>query len=60
MADITMNLDDTLELDTIIKESSIANDPVTVSEGMEGSDYDIYGLETHTSIFNPKTADTTI
>jgi hypothetical protein len=54
--DIEMNSDETLELDTIIQESSIASDPI--------SDVTYYGnnsytknildeFETHTTVFNP-------
>lgn len=58
MADpsITMSLDDTLELDTIIEESTKASNPIGNIE-YEGNDSTVHNLEniqTHTSIFNPQ------
>lgn len=53
MADITMSLDDTLELDTIIEESTEALNSVTVADGTEGSDFRSDGLQTKTYIFDP-------
>lgn len=50
MADITMSLDDTLELDTIIKESTEAISSISVEKG--GS-HNINGIQTHTGIFDP-------
>lgn len=49
--DIEMSLDDTLELDTIIKESTVASDSVTVKDGTEGSDFNSKGIETNTYIY---------
>lgn len=56
MADITMNVDDTLELDTIIKNSNIALDPVSVSSD-NNSNYNIQGFKTHTCVFDPVDSD---
>ena len=39
MADITMSLDDTLELDTIIKEINSSSGVATITDGTEGTDY---------------------
>lgn len=60
MADISMSLDDTLELDTIIKTSSIAQDPIgTITySGPNTKDYNMNGIETHTSVFDPQQAGT--
>lgn len=52
-SDITMSLDSTLELDTIIQESNIASNPVTVTDGTEGSDFESDGIETNTYVFDP-------
>lgn len=52
MTDIIMSLDDTLELDTIIKESS-ASDALTVTDGTERTDFNLNGIDTHTDIFSP-------
>lgn len=52
MPDITMSLDDTLELDTIIQKSDIALDPVTISSDNNGN-YNINGFEKHTGVFDP-------
>jgi hypothetical protein len=54
--DIKMNLDETLELDTIIKKSDIASDPITRVEHISDStDHknDLVGFQTHTNVFNP-------
>jgi hypothetical protein len=51
-----MNVDDTLELDTIIEESSRASNPVS-SIKYEGSDstvHDSKGIQTNTFIFDPQ------
>jgi hypothetical protein len=56
MPDITMSLDDTLELDTIVKESTTATDQMTDIK-YEGSDTDYYnntGFQTHTAVFKPE------
>lgn len=56
MPDITMSLDDTLELDTIIRESSVRLNPVT-DVRYEGSDSTVHnstGLQTNTYIFEPE------
>lgn len=53
MADITMSLNDTLELDTIIEESSRASDLVTITDGTEGQDFNSNGIRTDTYIFDP-------
>jgi hypothetical protein len=56
MTDITMSLDDTLELDTIIRESSVPLNPVTDVK-YEGSDSTVHnstGLQTNTYIFEPE------
>lgn len=54
--DIKMSLYDTLELDTIIKESSIASNPIgTIKYDSvdDSSKYNLEGIETHTSVFDP-------
>lgn len=56
MSDITISVDDTLELDTIIKNSNIAFDPVTISSDNNG-DYNIDKFETHTCVFDPNDSD---
>jgi hypothetical protein len=53
MTDITISLDDILELDTIIEASGKASDPVKITDGTEGTDFDLEDIQTHTSIFNP-------
>lgn len=50
MPDITISLDDTLELDAIIKESSSIDNVVSY----DSSKFDLNGIQTHTGIFNPK------
>jgi hypothetical protein len=52
-SDITMSLEDTLELDTIIEKSSRATTPITVTGGTESTDFNLDGLQTHTGIFDP-------
>lgn len=52
--DIKMSLDDTLELDTLIKKSSEANEPVTDNN----NEFNISGIQTHTSILDPKSSGT--
>jgi hypothetical protein len=54
MADITMRLDDTLELDTIIKESDLASDSVS----FDSNKFNSTGIQTHTEIFSPQEAGT--
>lgn len=49
MPDITMSLDDTLELDTIIEDSSRASNPLSDVD----SSFEQYGIQTHTNILNP-------
>lgn len=49
MADITMSVDDTLELDAVIKEW---NDPDNIVE-QNNDKFEISGLTTHTKILNP-------
>lgn len=52
-----MNVDETLELDTIIEESTRSSDPVTNVD----SSFEQYGIQTHTHILNPtKPGDYTI
>lgn len=53
MADITMSLDDTLEIDTIIEESSKPLSPVTVTNGIDGTDFNSKGINTGTYVFDP-------
>lgn len=56
MADIKMNLEETLELDTIIEKSTRATDPISVEEPSnftEGTDFDLDGIQKHSGIFNP-------
>lgn len=48
-----MSLNDTLELDTIIEESSRASDLVTITDGTEGQDFNSNGIRTDTYIFDP-------
>ena len=52
MADITLSLDDTLELDEIIQEWSRTDSNLSLN-GDESS-FDISGLQTKTSILNPQ------
>lgn len=56
MPDITMSLDDTLEIDTIIEESTRASEPITEIkyEGNQTNDYNSRGIQTHTEVFEPK------
>ena len=54
MADITMSLDDTLELDTIIKESTEATDPISYDTNKFKSD----GIQKHTGILKPQNTGT--
>jgi len=60
MADISISLDETLELDTIIKESSIAQNPINniTYSGSNSKDYNMKGIETHTSVFDPQQSGT--
>lgn len=56
MADITMSLDDTLELDTIIQQDSTAVNPIgTVTEINDGSTHNnnLSGFQKKTAIFDP-------
>lgn len=55
-----MSVDDTLELDTIIKESTIASDPITEIryEGSKSNEHSQNGIQTHTEIFRPKKSGT--
>lgn len=53
MPDITMNVDDTLELDTIIENSSRAKEPITITDG---KDYNLSGFQTHTGVFDPQSS----
>lgn len=50
--DIKMNSEDVIEFDTIIKESTISSDPIT--EISAESSYNMKGIQTHTSIFDPQ------
>lgn len=50
--DITMSTGDTLELDTIIEESS-SSDILNITDGTEGQDFNLSGIDTHTDIFDP-------
>lgn len=54
--DIEMNVDDVLELDTIIKDSNIASDPIEniKHQGSDSTSHNLSTIETHTSIFDPK------
>lgn len=56
MADITISKDETVELDTLIKESGLASDPVNYDgSGTNLSDkFNVSGIQTHTTILNPK------
>ena len=58
--DITMSLDDTLELDTIIKKSNIASNPVgTIKyEGSNSTVHNYSGIQTNTYIFDPQQSGT--
>jgi hypothetical protein len=51
MTDITISLNDKLELDTIIKKSNIASNPLTVTSN---KDYSLSEMETHTVVFDPE------
>lgn len=54
--DIEMNVDDTLEIDTIIKNSSDATKNMGITSN-NNSNYNINGIQTHTGIFDPEEAD---
>jgi hypothetical protein len=56
MADITMGLNDKLELDTIIEESSRAFNPISSIkyEGNESTVHNSTEIQTNTVIFDPK------
>lgn len=57
MTDITMSIDDTLELDTIIENSSRATNPLSDID----SSFEKSGIQTHSTILNPtKPGDYTI
>ena len=58
MSDIQMSLDDTLELDTIIEESTRASNPIgTVKyEGSDSTVHNSTGIQTNTFIFDPQEA----
>lgn len=49
-----MNLDETLEIDTIIKNSNQASNPI--EKVSASGDYQFNGIETHISIFEPQDA----
>lgn len=49
--DIEMGIDDTLEMDTIIKKSSLSKDPIQVKTSKK---YNLYGFQTHTGVFDPQ------
>lgn len=54
--DIVMNLDETLELDTIIEKSSRASNPISRFEHISdstGHKNELNNMQTHTSVFNP-------
>lgn len=54
--DIIMNLDETLELDTIVKKSSIAKKPISSVNYLDGGSYDkgnLDSIQTNTVIFDP-------
>jgi hypothetical protein len=54
MPDITMNVDDTLELDAIIQKwDAKSNNTINVTEG---SDYKLSGFQTHTGVFDPQSS----
>lgn len=53
MADITMSLDDTLELDTIIKEINSSSGVATITDGTEGTDYNLGIIQSQTEVFDP-------
>lgn len=55
--DITMSIEDTLELDTIIN-STDSSSLATVTDGTEGSDFEFNVIETQTEIFDPKNSGT--
>lgn len=50
--DIEMTTEDTLELDTIIKNDSDATDPITKVE--TSSSYNLNGFQTKTAVFDPE------
>lgn len=52
--DIEMSLDDTLELDTVIKEDASATNPINkVEHTDDNSTHSVTGIQTKTSIFDP-------
>lgn len=54
--DLSMSVDDTVEIDTIIKESSIASDIIDVNKPTdfsEGKEFNLKGFQTHTGVFDP-------
>lgn len=55
MADITMTLNDTLELDTMIKKSPAATEPIgEVKKNKEGNyNNNLTGIQNNTAIFDP-------
>jgi hypothetical protein len=53
MADISMNLDDTLELDAIIKDSTEVTSVINAKNGNESTDFNLEGFQTHTGVFDP-------
>jgi hypothetical protein len=56
MVDITMSLNDTLELDTIIRESNVPKNPVgpIKYEGSDSTNHNLTGIQTNTAIFDPQ------
>jgi hypothetical protein len=58
MPDITMSLNDTLEIDAIIQESNKPENIINITDGTEGTDFDLDGIQTHTGIFNRKNSGT--
>lgn len=55
--DITMGVNETLEIDAIIQKWNPSTNIITVNPNNNSSDYDNTGIKTHTNIFNPKDAD---
>lgn len=49
MADITMSIDDTLELDAIIEKSNSIKNAITY----DSNEFELTGIQTHTGIFDP-------
>lgn len=52
MADIKMSIEDTVELDAIIKESTQVDSVISIDR--DNTNYNLNGFQTHTGVFDPK------